>query len=333
METPLPSIQEDDERSKFVFGDRSLMVTTPPPSYNYAVSTSRKHDDPWLSRMNSLDETVLEMRRVVQETQSMMMEMQTRFQTANRLLLEPSKSDPHDSKQEDDDSLDRITESLQQLIEQAQISLKTKMTIRDKSTMMSRSNSCPHMSTIYSSEQRRQSETNTPPTPQPFDWNDQRERYYDSQTRLTRAVDELVGIVSQDSLSIPTQNITVHHEHHHIHEHYHHYHQQDNQKISRMLSYAWSSLRQQLSSRPAEKQPLAIHPPHVSLSKPNLLRFMLYISLLIFSFMNQSQLQLSKNSIAARRCLGQFVSNASDNLPITTWIQRSTMIVYLITFI
>ena len=31
--------------------------------------------------MNSLDETVLEMRRAVQETQSMMMDMQARFQT------------------------------------------------------------------------------------------------------------------------------------------------------------------------------------------------------------------------------------------------------------
>ena len=56
MESPLTCRVQDervehDDDNKYVFEDRSMMVRTPPPSYHYAVSTSRKNDDPWLARV------------------------------------------------------------------------------------------------------------------------------------------------------------------------------------------------------------------------------------------------------------------------------------------
>ena len=56
MESPLPcrvqeQVEHEDDENKYVFEDRSMMVRTPPPSYHYAVSTSRKNDDAWLARV------------------------------------------------------------------------------------------------------------------------------------------------------------------------------------------------------------------------------------------------------------------------------------------
>ncbi|KAI9250484.1 hypothetical protein BDA99DRAFT_608354 [Phascolomyces articulosus] len=478
MESPLNCRQQeelDDEHHKYAFEDRSMMVRTPPPSYHDVISTSRKHDDPWLARMNSLDETVVEMRRAVQDTHYMMKNIQNKFETTKSQILfqqqqqqqrkqptslsekrlRSSKSfssssfssdendtiinnykknllttnidqhhhhdaDADDEQEEDDDEeddssatdgLDRIAESLQQLIEQAQSSLKSRLAIRDRSygSMMHRSNSCPQMSNIYSTqEERRQSDTDTPSTPQLFDWNDQRERFFDSQSRLTQAMHDLTLVCCQDNLNTaitnsPTsfllqtspstssafssslqqqqqlqfqqsqENIIVQH-HYHEHHHYH-YHspsqqqeqqnqQQQQHQMSQLLNYAWSSIRAISSNSSAaaaeaaarsarilenlnklnEKlnsnhynKPLLIHPPRIALSKTNIVRLMVYITLLIFSFMNQQQQNqsqhLSKKCITARRCIGQFVSHASDSLPISTWIQHSTLLVYIMAFL
>ena len=323
-------------------------------------------------------------------------------------------NDEEEQGENNTDDLDRITQSLQQLIEQAQSSLKSKLAIRDRSygSMLHRSNSCPQISSVFnSSKERRQSDTDTPSTPQLFDWDGQRKRFFDSQSKLAQAMHELTVVCCQDNLnnssnhtindssslslfqlppsispassivsssySLQNQqkNIIVQH-HYHEHHHHHHYHTQEQKQgqekqhyqhqMSQILNYAWSSLRsissnstavaaeaaarssarllnninmlnQQLNTNDMNK-PLHIHPPKVNLTKTNLLRLMAYITLLIFSFMNQQQQQhhqqnLSKKCITARRCIGQFVSHASDNLPISTWIQHSTLLVYIMTFL
>ncbi|KAI7853094.1 hypothetical protein BDC45DRAFT_570612 [Circinella umbellata] len=473
MESPLPcrvqeQVEHEDDENKYVFEDRSMMVRTPPPSYHYAVSTSRKNDDAWLARMSSLDETVLEMRRAVQDTQYMMKDIQNKYQkSTNETLyqqsslskkrLKTSKSfssssysfpddavtinnnendiknnftpiaidndndsennneEGEDEQEENNtDDLDRIAQSLQQLIDQAQSSLKSKLAIRDRSygSMLHRSNSCPQISTVFNpTKERRQSDTATPSTPQLFDWNGQRERFSDSQSKLAQAMHELAMVCCQDNLNNSTNNtlsnsnslslfqlppsissassiiasssllqqekqqeniIVQHHYHEHHHHHYYHKQEQNQERekqhyqhhMGQILNYAWSSLRtissnstavaaeaaarssarllnnlnmlnQQLIANDINK-PLHIHPPRINLTKTNLLRLMVYISLLIFSFMNQQQQQqqnLSKKCITARRCIGQFVSHASENLPISTWIQHSTLLVYITTFL
>lgn len=69
----------------------------------------------------------------------------------------------------------------------------------------------------------------------------------------------------------------------------------------------------------------------IPLAHSNLLRLMLFATLLLFSFMHPTTEKMrSKRVIASQRCVGQFINTSSERLPVSTWIQRSCLVVYIL---
>lgn len=86
-----------------------------------------------------------------------------------------------------------------------------------------------------------------------------------------------------------------------------------------------------LHSSTEQKPPSPIILP---LAHSNLLRLMLFATLLLFSFMHPTTEKMrSKRVVASQRCVGQFINTSSERLPVSTWIQRSCLAVYILAFL
>ncbi|KAL1931981.1 hypothetical protein VTP01DRAFT_9037 [Rhizomucor pusillus] len=137
----------------------------PPPPYDYVVNNNdnQKHvttipDDPWLHRMTSLDETMKQMRDALQDTQAMMYETKARLSRLESSLERIAAFEPSSSPSSSID-LNRINNSLEQLIEQAQASLRSRVSLSDPTWMsVHRSTSMPELTTRFIMNRRRSSE-------------------------------------------------------------------------------------------------------------------------------------------------------------------------------
>ncbi|KAI7875606.1 hypothetical protein K492DRAFT_210839 [Lichtheimia hyalospora FSU 10163] len=232
MDVPLPSLVVRNDHCKSSVYMERCSSASPPPPYDDAV-----REDAWPA---TIDQTLMHMEKAVENTQDMLQRMKgnlSHFHHTSQALIDNLERSTRDGEhnesdnESDNDDLGRISQSLQQLIEQAQTSLKTRMAIRDPTCMtVHRSVSCPQLTTVFDEQQhpRRQS------TPDELEedtrrrslarastlfnespsFRDQQKRYLDSHWRLTTAMQELVDTVNtcqQDKPCSVSQNHSLQH--------------------------------------------------------------------------------------------------------------------------
>lgn len=197
-------------------------------------------------------------------------------------------------------------------------------------TSLHRSISCPQLTSVFYDLQ-----TTRPLSPQTTslgehndndlllsnsDWHD---RYLESQWRLSSAMQDLLDTVQNMSL--------FNHIHHHYHNHHCHHH--PDRSLSRVFRH--TLLCPAISTPPSHHH----RTPRLKLNRSTLYRTMLFTTLLFydtFSLMHQSLVRRWINhrtsNKSCRRWLHQFASSL-DNLPLSTWLQRSALVVYIIRFV
>lgn len=125
------------------------------------------------------------------------------------------------------DSLNRMNQSLEKLIQEAETSLNTHLTLDTNSYTLKRSNSCPRFTTTILPQTRRKSDFDISSMQQDFidkqgqiQLQQQQRRYLHSQWKLAMAMKQLIQTVQ--NIIESNNNIQVVH-HHHYHHVYHHY--------------------------------------------------------------------------------------------------------------
>lgn len=209
--------------------------------------------------------------------------------------------------------LNRINNSLEQLIEQAQASLRSRVSLSDPTWMsVHRSTSMPELTTRFIMNRRRSSEP---------------QNIHPKQTVSKYNAHNRQKTTTEKQQQYHHQHFVQHHHHHHYYHHHHHFHTThiSSTHIKEFFSYAISSLRSLgiFSRYPHNhtiKQYPAHQPPQLVLSQSNLFRLMLFATLLVYdmfsTFMHRGGRRLAHTSL--------------EKLPLSTWIQRSTLLVYII---
>ncbi|GAA5797136.1 hypothetical protein HPULCUR_002515 [Helicostylum pulchrum] len=125
------------------------------------------------------------------------------------------------------DSLTRMNQSLEKLIQEAETSLNTHLTLDSNSYSLKRSNSCPRFTTTILPQTRRKSVVSVSSMQQELfekqgqiQLQQQQRRYLHSQWKLAMAMKQLVQTVQ--NIIETNSNVQVVH-HHHYHHVYHHY--------------------------------------------------------------------------------------------------------------
>ncbi|KAI8080934.1 hypothetical protein BDF21DRAFT_418082 [Thamnidium elegans] len=125
------------------------------------------------------------------------------------------------------DSLTRMNQSLEKLIQEAETSLNTHLTLDSNSYSLKRSNSCPRFTTTILPQSRRKSDVSISLMQQELfekqgqiQLQQQQRRYLHSQWKLAMAMKQLVQTVQ--NIIETNNNVQVVH-HHHYHHVYHHY--------------------------------------------------------------------------------------------------------------
>ncbi|KAI9025038.1 hypothetical protein CLU79DRAFT_886478 [Phycomyces nitens] len=232
-----------DDAKMFTLVD-TLLESAPPPAY----TSIHNHQDMWIKKMCELDQTCLEMKKTIKDTQLMMQNLEDRFSRFEQVypslplsLNNQPKYEPPIRAQHSNlgyistdaallspttvssdaglnDSLGRIGRSVEYLIAEGRASLLT--TTKATRPPLVRTRSCPNPRDPFEFEAPRYPVGSDAP-----DFSKEHStRYLHSEKRLAKAMDELFETVQ--AFSRPHPNTAQHqhthqHIHHHIHQHNH----------------------------------------------------------------------------------------------------------------
>lgn len=125
------------------------------------------------------------------------------------------------------DSLNRMNQSLEKLIQEAETSLNTHLTLDSNSYSLKRSNSCPRFTTTILPQTRRKSDVSVSlmqhelfEKQAQIQLQQQQRRYLHSQWKLAMAMKQLVQTVQNIIETNNTVQVVHHHHYHHVYYHY-----------------------------------------------------------------------------------------------------------------
>ncbi|CAO3635445.1 unnamed protein product [Mucor hiemalis] len=180
------------------------------------------------------------------KNQSLLSELQQRMVSFSEMNSDDTITyDSHSEKiyqRNVNDSLTRMNLSLEKLIEEAEASLSTRLSLHADPHLLRRSRSCPKFTTKRNEFKRRNSSSssfsleedgnNAHESERQLKAQQQKRRYFHSQWKLAIAMKSLVQTVQKSTIhetkAVEPQtldkNVVVHHHiHHHYHHVYHHY--------------------------------------------------------------------------------------------------------------